>query len=130
MVCDLDGNLFITDDLLRETVFIAEFWKEGQLIDRKTAFFAPVKHLSLLDPRIASTVEVVDGEARIAVTAETLALQVQLSFEGLDCVFSDNYFDLPAKTLVSITAQINQEINADALQSCLRVQTIYDSYAH
>jgi hypothetical protein len=48
----------------------------------------------------------------------------------MDCVFSDNYFDLPANTLVSITTRLNQDISAEALNSLLRVQTIYDSYAH
>jgi beta-mannosidase len=100
------------------------------LVDWKTAFFAPVKHLSLADPKITSKVEAIDGEASVTLTAETLALQVQLSFEGLDCVFSDNYFDLPAKASINVTTRLNQEINAEALQALLRIQTIYDSYAH
>jgi hypothetical protein len=75
-------------------------------------------------------VEVDEGEVRVTLSADTLALQVELSFEGMDCVFSDNYFDLPANTLVSITTRLNQDISAEALNSLLRVQTIYDSYAH
>ena len=129
-VCELDCGLFVTGDLLQESVFIAEFWQDDQLIDRKTAFFAPVKHLSLADPKIVSMVELVDGEARVTLTAQTLALQVQLGFEGLECVFSDNYFDLPANTSVTVSTRLNQEISAQILTSLLRVQTIYDSYAH
>ncbi|HSN94034.1 MAG TPA: glycoside hydrolase family 2 protein [Anaerolineaceae bacterium] len=129
-VCELDCSLFVTGDLLRETVFIAEFWQAGQLVERKTAFFAPIKHLALADPGISATVEIEDGEARVTLKAETLALQVQVGFEGLDCVFSDNYFDLPANTPISLSTRLPQEISAEVLQSLLRVQTIYDSYAH
>ncbi len=129
-VCELDCSLFIKEDLLRETVFIAEFWQADQLIDRKITFFVPVKHLSLAEPDIASVLELAEGEVRLTLTAQSLALQVQLGFEGLDCVFSDNYFDLPAKTPVTVTTRLDNEINAQSLNSLLRVQTIYDSYAH
>lgn len=129
-VCELDCSTFISDELTRETVFIAEFWRDGQMLDRKTAFFAPIKHLSLRDPQIATSIEVLDGEVQLTFIAESLALQLELSFEGMDCVFSDNYFDLPAKTPVSITTQLKQDISVESLKSLLRLQTIYDSYAH
>ena len=129
-ICDLDYSQVIVGDLPRETVFIAEFWRAAQLVDRKTTFFAPVKHLALAEPKINSKVQVEESEVRITLLAENLALQVQLEFEGLDCVFSDNYFDLPAHMPVSITTRLNQDISAETLNSLLRVQTIYDSYAH
>ena len=129
-VCELDCSAFVAGDLLREAVFIAEFWQSDKLMDRKTAFFAPVKHLALADPKIASKVEVEEDEVRVTLLAETLALQVELSFEGIDCVFSDNYFDLPANTPVCVTTQLNQDVSPLTLDSLLRVQTIYDSYAH
>jgi beta-mannosidase len=129
-VSDLDCSAFVTGGLLREAVFIAEFWQANQLMDRKTAFFAPVKHLNLTDPKITSKVEVVEDEVRVTLLAETLALQVELSFKDMDCVFSDNYFDLPANTALSVTACLNQAISIETLESRLRIQTIYDSYAH
>jgi beta-mannosidase len=129
-VCDLDCSAFVTGDLMREAVFIAEFWQADQLMDRKTAFFVPVKHLNLADPKISSKVEIAEDEVCISLLAETLALQVELSFEDMDCAFSDNYFDLPANTALSVTARLNQAISVEALNSRLRVQTIYDSYAH
>jgi len=129
-VFEYDCGALISGDLLRKTVFIAEFWQADQLIDRKTAFFAPVKHLALADPKITSKVEVEGDEVHVTISAESLALQVELNFEGLDCVFSDNYFDLPANTSVRVTTHLNQDISAEVLNELLRVQTIYDSYAH
>ena len=129
-VFEYDCGALISGDLLRKTVFIAEFWQADQLIDRKTAFFAPVKHLALADPKITSKVEVEGDEVHVTISAETLALQVELNFEGLDCVFSDNYFDLPANTSVRVTTHLNQDISAEVLNELLRVQTIYESYAH
>jgi len=129
-VFEYDCGALISGDLLRKTVFIAEFWQADQLIDRKTAFFAPVKHLALADPKITSKVEVEGDEVHVTISAESLALQVELNFEGLDCVFSDNYFDLPANTSVRVTTHLNQDISAEVLNELLRVQTIYESYAH
>jgi len=129
-VFEHDFGALISGDLLRKTVYIAEFWQGDQLIDRKTAFFAPVKHLALADPKITSKVEVEGGEVHVTISAKSLALQVELCFDGLDCVFSDNYFDLPANTSVSVTTHLNQDIGAEVLNELLRVQTIYDSYAH
>jgi beta-mannosidase len=129
-VCELDCSSFVAGELLREAVLIAELWQNDQLIESKTAFFAPVKHLALTNPKLTTKVEVEAGEVRVTVLSQTMALQVELSFEGIDCVFSDNYFDLPANSSVSVTARLDENISTEALNSLLRVRTIYDSYAH
>jgi beta-mannosidase len=129
-VCELDCSSFVAGELLREAVLIAELWQNDQLIESKTAFFAPVKHLALTNPKLTTKVEVEAGEVRVTVLSQTMALQVELSFEGIDCVFSDNYFDLPANSSVSVTARLDENISKEALNLLLRVRTIYDSYAH
>lgn len=129
-IYDLDCSSLVSGDQLREAYFLAEFWQDGQLKDRKTAFFAPVKHLSLKEPGIHTRVEVQDGEVRVGLSTETLALQVELSFAGLNCVFSDNYFDLLPNSPLVVTTHLDQDISAELLDSLLHVQTIYDSYAH
>ncbi|MGB4595837.1 MAG: glycoside hydrolase family 2 protein [Anaerolineaceae bacterium] len=129
-VCQFNCGEFVSGDLLRDSVFVAELWQTDQLISRKTAFFAPVKHLALSDPKITSKVEVVDSEVRVSLSGEKLALQVELSFEGMDYVFSDNYFDLPANTSVIVTTKSEDGVSADTLNSLLHIRTIYDSFAH
>jgi beta-mannosidase len=129
-IYDLDCGSIFSGNEAREVYFMAEFWQDGQMKDRKVTFFAPVKHFSLKEPGIRSTIEVLDGEARIELRSDSLALQVELSFPGLNCVFSDNYFDLPPGTPIIVKTYLNQDFSVEELNSLLRVQTIYDSYTH
>ena len=42
----------------------------------------------------------------VDVSARTLARFVELSIDGTDAVFSNNYFDIPAGTTVTVTASL------------------------
>lgn len=80
----------------RGLIFIAELWQGEGRLALKAAPFVPDKHLALEDPRLQLQVQVQNGTASITLRAESLARHVELSLEGAEVVFSDNYFDLPA----------------------------------
>jgi len=65
------------------------------MVSRQTAYFAPSKHLELKEPEISAQVKVENETAHITLTAASLSRLVELTFEGEEAVFSDNYFDLP-----------------------------------
>ena len=70
-----------------------------------------------------------DGEQlTLAVTAQTLARFVELSLDGVDVVFSDNYFDLPAGRTVTATCPLPTGWTLDRVRSALRVHSLYDSF--
>ena len=80
----------------RGVVFICDFSSEGiGLAGHQLATFVPNKYLELQEPSLSTTVSEKDGLLTISIRASSLARFVELSFDGTDVVFSDNYFDVP-----------------------------------
>jgi beta-mannosidase len=55
---------------------------------------------------------------------------VEVSLEGADVVFSDNYFNLPAGCSIQITAPLPAGWTLSRAQKEIRICSVYDSYAH
>jgi beta-mannosidase len=53
---------------------------------------------------------------------------VELSMEGVDVVFSDNYFDLPAGRVVSVTCELPTGWSEQRAEDALRVRSVFDSF--
>jgi beta-mannosidase len=128
-VCELDFSDRITEDNLRKLVFVAELWQRDQLISRQTAYFAPIKHLSLTDPAIAVNLQSQDGELIIELVSRSLALLVEVSLAGADAVFSDNYFNLPPGRPTRISCPMPAGWTLSKAKREIRVRSIYDSYS-
>jgi hypothetical protein len=77
---------------------------------------------------LKAVVAVKGKEIVIKVTAKRLALFVDLALEGSDAVFSDNYFDLPARTTARITVPLPAGWNAVRARRALRIKSLVDSY--
>jgi beta-mannosidase len=129
-LCNLDFSSRLDDDLRREAAFVAELWRDGQILSRQTAFFVPTKHLALAEPGISAQLRVDGGQVCIELVSRSLARLVECALEGADVVFSDNYFDLPAGRGVSISAPLPAGWTVSQAQEALKVRSVYDSYAH
>jgi beta-mannosidase len=55
---------------------------------------------------------------------------VEISLEGAQVVFSDNYFDLPAGRQVTVTCPLPADWTIDQARQALKIRSIYDSYEH
>ena len=113
----------------RDAAFVAELYRDGQIISRQTAFFEPTKHLKLVDPQITVEAKVENGQILIGLKSVFLARQVECSLAGADVVFSDNYFDLPAGRSVEIAAPLPEGWTLAQVQEALKLRSIYDSFA-
>ena len=129
-ICKLDFSDRISDDNIRELVFIAELWQGGQILSRQVAFFVPTKHLALVDPGISMQLSVEGEQLHIALTSKSLARLVECALEGVDIVFSDNYFDLPAGRAVTISAPLPAGGTLSQARAAFKVRSVYDSNAH
>ncbi len=105
-VTRLDFAQQVTAENRREEVFVAELWQEGSLLARCVTPFVPNKHLELRNPNLKVATRIEGKTLLIEVSAESLARFVELSLEGQDAVFSDNYFDLPAGASVTVTCPL------------------------
>jgi len=90
----------------------------------------PTKHLNLSNPRISSQIRLVKDQIQIELRARSLARLVEVSLDGVDAVFSDNYFDLPAGRSMTITTSLPTGWKISQVQAALKIQSIYDSFAH
>lgn len=113
----------------RKMVFICEIKDEKfNFSCRQVTTFVPNKHLELEDPALMVNLTEKDGILSIGVRASSLARFVELSFDGADAIFSDNYFDVPAGEFVFVTTELPTGWTEDQARSALRVCSLIDSY--
>ena len=127
-VCSLDFHQQVNDENRRKVVFVAELWKGNKMISRQLAAFTPTKHLELVDPHIEMKVSKSHQQLKIEVTAGSLGRFVELELAGVDVVFSDNYFDLPAGQTHTVTCPLPKGWTLEQARQALRVRSLFDSY--
>ena len=110
----------------RKAAFVAEMWQDDVLLAHSVTLFVANKHLALCDPGLKVHSYIDEGSLWVDVSAVHLARFVELSIDGTDPVFSDNYFDIPAGTTVTVKTSLPENWTAD---SEVRVRSLYDSFA-
>jgi beta-mannosidase len=125
----MDFSHMINDDNCRELVFIVDLLFGEQILTTCLATFAPNKHLALRDPHLSVRVQEKAGEVEIRLKSKSFARFVELSVEGVDVLFSDNYFDVPVGRIVTITCKLPDNWDLARFRKALRVQSLFDSFA-
>jgi beta-mannosidase len=114
----------------RELVFVAELYQGDQPLALQAAAFVPTKHLALNDPEIQVTIREVNGRLIVELVSRSLARHLEVSLDGAEVIFSDNYFDLPAGRKVVVSCHLPAGWTLARAQNALRLRSIYDSYDH
>ncbi|MEJ5223025.1 MAG: glycoside hydrolase family 2 protein, partial [Anaerolineales bacterium] len=114
----------VTPDNQREVVFTCALWQDGQMTARSVTPFVPNKHLALRDPGLDVSTRLEGRTLWVDVSARALARFVEVSVPGVDAVFSDNYFDLPAGATVSVYCTLPE----GGLTPQVRARSLFDSY--
>jgi beta-mannosidase len=127
-VTALDFADKVSDNNQREVVFVAELWQGSTILATSVATFVPVKHLELTDPELKINTSLKDGRLIFEVSSKSLARFVELDLDGVDMVFSDNYFDRPANAVITVTAPLPPGWTLEQAQSALRIKSLIDSY--
>lgn len=127
--CIFSRKFDLTPAQKRSTVFIAVLKQNDEVVKQVVTPFIASKHLELVDPELEVAVTTLsDGNAAISVSAKSLARFVELSLDGVDVVFSDNYFDVLAGSSVSVTAPVPSGWNIAKVMEVLKVSSLYDSF--
>ncbi len=119
----------VTPDNRRELVFVAELWQQEQRVGLQVATFVPTKHLALAEPVVTTTLRTEQGQLVVDLAAQSLARFVELSLEGEDVIFSDNYFDLPAGRVVTVSCPLPSGWTQTQASAALKTRSVYDSFA-
>ncbi|MBI5568163.1 MAG: glycoside hydrolase family 2 protein, partial [Chloroflexi bacterium] len=125
----LDFTDRVSDDNRRELIFVAELWQDNQRSALQVATFAPTKHVALIEPAIQIEPRIEGDQLIIEVTARSLARLVEVSLDGVDVIFSDNYFDLPANRTVTVSCPLPNGWTIERIREALQIRSVYDSYA-
>jgi beta-mannosidase len=124
----LDFSERITDANRRGTVVVCDLLRDDHHIQTALATFAPTKHLTLEDPHLTTELSTEGPLLAIRVHADSLARFVELAFEGMDVLFSDNYFDLPAGRTVQVTCPLPEGWTLAQARAALRICSVFDTY--
>lgn len=98
--------------------------EENQLISTQVLLFVKPKRFDFQKPVIDIKIKKENTQTMFFVTSDTLALNVELDFENLDLILSDNYFNITSKSPVVITAETHEPINI--LNENLKIKSVYD----
>jgi beta-mannosidase len=121
-----DLSTLVSVDNQRKVVFVAEMWQDGDLVSHSATPFVANKHIELRKPGLKVQSHAEGDHLTIEVSARYLARFVELSIEGTDAVFSDNYFDVPAGTTVTVTTPLPENWKDG---SSVQARSLYDSFA-
>jgi beta-mannosidase len=121
-----DFSTLVSSDNQRKVVFVAEMWRDGTLVSRSVSPFAVNKHLELRKPGLKVQTRVEGNLLCVDVSARFLARFVELSIDNTDAVFSDNYFDVPAGTTVTVSTPLPENWTTN---HTVQVRSLYDSFA-
>jgi beta-mannosidase len=115
----------------RSLVLVAELVEAGSRRSLVVTPFVPDKHLALRPPTLEVAVEAAAEPARavIRLRSDMLARWVELSLDGADVIFSDNYFDLPARRQIEVSFALPADWSIELARQALRVRSVVDTYA-
>jgi beta-mannosidase len=135
-VCTLDFVNRLADKVgdpdkpsLRDVILVCELWGGDMLVSRCVTGFVPPKHVALVDPQLQVEVGQQDDQFVVYLSSSSLARFVELSLEGVDVVFSDNYLDVPAGRTAVATCVLPEGWSVGRARDALRVRSLYDSFA-
>jgi beta-mannosidase len=125
LVGSYDFSTQVSAENQKNVVFVAELWQNAEVAARSVTSFVPNKHLELRDPGLKVSTRVAGKTLFVEVSTRSLARFVELSIDGTDAVFSDNYFDLPAGATLTVVLPLPKNW---APQSTVRVRSLRESY--
>jgi beta-mannosidase len=126
LVGSYDLAPFISQAEQRNVVFVAEMWQDGKLLAQTVTPFVANKHLELRDPDLNVQTYVEGNTLSVKVSSRMLARFVELSIAGIDAVFSDNYFDIPAGKTVTVSTPLPENWTSE---NAVQVRSLYESFA-
>ena len=111
-----------------ELFFHAEFRRGKELLSRNLLLFAPFKELALPEPGLQWRFVPGGREYRVQVSAENLALGVELLADQVDGRFSDNFFYLLPGEIQQVSFLPAGRFEAEAFQAGLRARSLVDAF--
>ena len=131
-VLHCDFSEFLADDEARHSTAAAyELRENGEIVSRGTTLFVKPKHFHFAKPSYTAAATEDAEKYTLHITADTFASYVELTFADVDCVLSDNYFDITTPAGVTVTidkSQLPSHPTAKELEKQLHILSVADTY--
>lgn len=102
---------------------IYELYTESRVTDRGTVRFVPLKHFKFRDPKIKAEISGMGRSFTLRLTAESYVACAEISFDGIEAEFEDNFVDIIRGTPTVIDFNVGSAISPEELQSRLIIKT-------
>jgi len=126
----LDYSDILKDKLLKRECYLEyDFVVNGETKSCGSVLFTKPKYFDFKNPEISYSIEETDEEFKIIIRSAAYAKYVELSFDSIDAVADDNFFDIsPNKEKTVTIKKDNISVKVDKLQmeSYLKIRSIYD----
>lgn len=122
-----DFSNLINPENIRLLVFVAELWQSDTCVARCIAPFVPDKHLELTLAHLDVDITQVGSQLSIYLQADNLARFIEINLEGVDVIFSDNYFDLPAGRTTTITCPLPEGWDIMRAKHSLKIRSLKEA---
>lgn len=128
-----EGEIFVADlgEVIsgHESEYYLEYYlKEGSsTISKKTLLFVPEKHFGFKRPYLKTVITGQDRRFSITLSANTFVKDLEIGFDGVDAVFSDNYIDLTSEAPVKIDFTVTGATQTTYhLKDVLEIRSVWD----
>ena len=122
--CDVFSMKVVPEDKYSNYMVAVMQDKSGNTIMTQTELFVKPKHYEWKEPRIQTDFVQVEGGVDIVVSADCPAKGVELDFKNLDCVLSENFFDITSRKPKHVFAKT--DYSAEELKHNLIIRSVYD----
>jgi beta-mannosidase len=113
----------------RAVVLVSELLEAGSRRALVVTPFVPDKHLALRQPEIELAIEPAGVRVDVRVRSDTLARWVEISLEGAEPLFRDNFFDVPAGREVATSFEMPEGWDLSQIRGALRARSVVDTYS-
>jgi beta-mannosidase len=125
----LDLKGYLKKYTSRELMLWLELEVDGEIVSSNFVSFAKPKHMVLKKPEISREITGLSGkEFKVILKAEHPALWTWLEVDGVDAVFSDNFFHLRPGREVVILIRPEKEMTSNELEKSLIIRSLVDTY--
>ena len=114
----------IAEDMYSNYVAVTLYDECGNAIMTQTELFVNPKHYEWQEPQIQTKFMQVDGGLDITVSASCFAKGVEIDFVNLDCVLSENFFDITSNEPKQIF--VKTDYSVEELRDNLIIRSVYD----
>ncbi len=96
-------------------------------ISKKTLLFVPEKHFAFKKPKFKTVVSGKDRSFSVTLSSDVFVKDLEVDFDGVDAVFSDNYIDLTSEAPVKISFEVIGGIQSSYnLKDLFRPRSVFD----